>query len=432
MRILVLIIQYPPDVNTSGVLMSQLCEGLAARGHEISVLTTFPHYEKFRVWDEYRGKLFDTRVRNGVEIKRTYVYANGSKQKMLHRLLSYLSFNALATVVGATSRQNYDVILCSNGSFFSGLAASVIGRLKGAPFIYNVQDLYPETPVQAGQISNKLIIGALENLERFMYAQAAHVSVISPAFRENLLGKCVPDDKIAMIPNFVDVDFMRPYPKVNAFSREHGLANKFVVTHAGNLGYVYDLDALLDVAHVVRSETDIQFLIVGDGVERARLQQRASTLGLHNVQFLPFQPRERLPLLRAASDVQVALYRHGSARYSMPSKIYEIMASGRPVLASADPGSDLSRLVTGTRCGICVEPHNPTRLAAALLALYRDPPLRARMAARGREEAVRSYSRETIVEQYEALCSSVSGEPRLARHEPRVARSQSGVTTAAD
>ena len=408
MRILVLILQYPPDVNTSGVLMGQLCEGLAARGHQVSVLTTFPHYEKFRVWDEYRGKLLDSDLRNGVEITRTCVYANGRKQNMLNRLLSYLSFNVLATVAGSTSRQDYDVILCSNGSFFSGVAATVIGRVKGAPFVYNVQDLYPETPVQSGQISNKLVIGALERIERFMYARAAQVSVIAPAFRANLLDKGVPADKVTTIPNFVDVDFIRPFPKTNSFSREHALTEKFVVTHAGNLGYVYDFDALLDVAYRVQAEADIQFLIVGDGVERARLHERARALGLRNVRFLPFQPRQTLPLLRAASDVQVALYRRGSARFSMPSKVYEIMASCRPVLASADAGSDLHQLVTGVRCGICVEPHNPEKLAAALLALYRDPALRTRMGQRGRDEAVRAYSRDAIVTQYEELCRHVA------------------------
>jgi colanic acid biosynthesis glycosyl transferase WcaI len=414
-RILVLIIQYPPDVNTSGVLMAQLCEGLAARGHQVSVLTTFPHYEKFRVWDEYRGKFLETDVRNGVEVKRSYVFASGNKQKMLNRLLSYLSFNALATLVGVTSRREYDVILCSNGSFFSGLAATLIGRVKGAPFIYNVQDLYPETPIQAGQISNKLVIGALERIERFMYARAAQVSVIAPAFRDNLLDKDVPAHKVTTIPNFVDVEFIRPYPKVNDFSCEHGLTDKFVVTHAGNLGYVYDLDALLDVAHLVRSEPDIQFLVVGDGVERARLENRALTLGLDNVRFLPFQPRGRLPLLRAASDVQVALYRRGSARFSMPSKVYEIMASGRPVLASADADSDLHRLVTGARCGICIEPHAPEKLSAALLALYRDPVLRARMGQRGRDAAVSAYSRDAIVPQYEELCRRVADSAERTR-----------------
>jgi len=293
----------------------------------------------------------------------------------------------------------------------------VIGRIKGAPFIYNVQDLYPETPVQAGQISNKLVIGALEKLERFMYAQASHVSVIAPAFRDNLVRKQVPAHKVATIPNFVDVDFIQPYAKANSFSEEHALVDKFVVTHAGNLGYVYDLDALLDVANIVRSRANMQFLIVGDGVERDRLQERARQLDLDNVRFLPFQPRERLPFLRAASDVQLALYRHGSARFSMPSKVYEIMASGRPVLASADPDSDLWRLVTGTRCGLCVEPHRPEKLASALLALYHDSGLRARMANRGREEAVRAYSRDAIVAQYEALCHRL-----VANHASRKSR----------
>ena len=190
---------------------------------------------------------------------------------------------------------------------------------------------------------------------------------------------------------------------------------------------MYDLDALLDVAHVLRHQADLQFLIVGDGVERARLQERAQTLGLDNVRFLPFQPRDRLPLLRAASDVQLALYRHGSARFSMPSKVYEIMASGRPVLASADADSDLWRLVTGTGCGVCVEPHRPEKLAAALLALYRDPALRARMARRGRDEAVRAYSRDAIVAQYEALCHALvtthaSRKSRVTRHASAVTR----------
>jgi colanic acid biosynthesis glycosyl transferase WcaI len=407
MRILVLIIQYPPDVNTSGTLMAQLCEGLAGRGHTVSVVTSFPHYEKFRVWDEYRGKLLETNHQNGVSVTRTCVYANGNKQKMLNRLFSYLSFNAVATLIGTLSRRQYDVILCSNGSFFSGVAASIIGRVKGVPFIYNVQDLYPETPVQAGQLSNRMAIGALEKLERFMYAQAARVSVISPSFRDNLLGKRVPAAKIATIPNFVDVDFIWPYPKVNSLSAAYDLTDKFVVTHAGNLGYVYDLDTLLEVALRVQSEDGIQFLIVGDGVERGRLQHRAQTLGLTNVRFLPFQPRERLPLLRAASDVQVAMYRRGSARFSMPSKVYEIMSSGRPVLATADRDSDLWRLVADTRCGVCVEPHAPDKTAAALLALYRDPALRARMGERGRDEAVRAYSRDAIVSQYEQLCRDV-------------------------
>src|SRR5262245_25324664 len=169
MRILILIVQFPPDVNTSGMLMGQLAEGLVRHGHRVSVITSFPHYETFRIWDEYRGKLFERAAYRGMRVLRLWVYAAGSKDRMLHRLLSYLSFSVMATLAAMIWREEYDVILCSNGSFFTGLAAGVIGRMRHAPFVYNVQDLYPETPVQAGQLRNKPAIAALSALERFMY-----------------------------------------------------------------------------------------------------------------------------------------------------------------------------------------------------------------------------------------------------------------------
>lgn len=415
MRILLLVIQFPPDVNPSGLLMSQLGEGLVARGHQVSVITTFPHYEKFRVADEFRGKLFERSSYRGMDVLRLYVYASGDKHKMTRRLLSYLSFNVLASVAAAISRQRFDLILCSNGSFFTGISSTLIGLVKGTPFIYNVQDLYPETPVQAGQLRNRFAIRCLEWLERFMYSRAAHISVIAPGFRDNIVAKDVPSTKVSTIPNFVDTGFIRPLDKANEFSHRHGLTHKFVVTHAGNVGYVYDLETLVEAARLLRAEPDVQFLIVGDGVVRPSLEARVRDLELTNVAFLPYQPRETLPFLRATSDVQVALYKKGASRYSMPSKVYEIMASARPVLASADVHSDLWNLVAKTQCGICLEPQNPAGLASAVMTLYRDPKLRMRMGVHGRSEVDRRYSVDAVVAQYDELIRSIHARRRSAR-----------------
>ena len=222
MRILLPIIQFPPDVNPTGVLMAQLCEGLTACGHEVSVVTTFPHYENFRIWDEYRGKLVKRGRERGMEIVRLFTYAPG-KKSMVNRLISYVIFNALATMVGVFSRSQWDVILCPNGSFFSGLTAWLVGNAKGIPFIYNVQDLYPDVPIRAGQLRNRHAIAALKAIERFMYRKAAHITAITPSFRDNLICKGVPAEKISIIPNFVDTEFIRPLPKVNSFAQQHGL-----------------------------------------------------------------------------------------------------------------------------------------------------------------------------------------------------------------
>jgi colanic acid biosynthesis glycosyl transferase WcaI len=409
MRILLVIIQFPPDVNSTGLLLEQACRSLVALGHQVTVLTTFPHYERFRVWPEYRGKLVQRSREAGMDVMRLYVYASGTKQRMVHRLLSYLSFNVLATIAGLLSRRSYDVILCTNGSFFSGLTAAALSAAKGIPFVWNVQDLYPDVPVKTGQLRNRPAIAVLRKLERFIYRRAAHLAVIAPSFRDSLLAKGVPAGKISVIPNFADTEVIRPLPKANAFSREHGLTDRFVVAHAGNVGYVYDLETMLEAAALLAAEREILFLIVGTGVARPGLEDKTRRLGLENVRFLPFQPREQLPWLRAACDVQVSLYRRGSASDSMPSKVYEIMASGRPLLASAEPGSDVWKLVEATGCGLCVDPEDPHQLAATVLRLYRDPALRRTMGEQGRWHAEQSYSREAVVARYQHLLEQVAG-----------------------
>lgn len=402
MRILLLVIQFPPDTNATGRLMSQLCEGLASYGHEITVVTTFPHYENFRIWDEYRGKLIKREREQGMEIVRLFTYAPG-KKSMTNRLVSYVTYNVLATMAGGFSRSRWDVILCPNGSFFVGLTGWLLGKMKDVPFIYNVQDLYPDVPIRAGQLRNPYAIATLKRIERFMYRKAAQITVISPAFRDTLVSKGVPAEKISVIPNFVDTDFIRPLPRANSFAEEQGLSDKFVITHAGNLGYVYDLETLLEAASLLSSQKDILFLIVGNGVAKPALEKKAHELRLDNVRFMPFQPQEKLPWLRASSDVQVSLYKNGAAKESFPSKVYEIMASGRPLLASSDGASGVDDVVKAAECGLCVRPGDAGHLAEAFLKLYRDPSTRETMGQRGRRYAEEHHSKQVVVDRYHDL-----------------------------
>ena len=408
MRILLIVIQFPPDVNSTGNLMADLGAELVRKGHQVSVLTALPHYQDFRIEAAYGGKLFNHERIGGMDILRLWVYAPG-KKSMLNRLINYLSFAFGAAIAGIFWGKSWDVILCTNGGFFSGMAAWLIGAWKRAPFIYNVQDLYPEVPVEAGQLQNRFAIALLKRIEGFMYGKAAAVSVISPAMRANLLDKKVPAQKLALIPNFVDTDFIRPLPRNNDFSRAHGLDDKFVVMHAGNLGYVYDLDGLLVAAQMLADDEEIIFLIVGDGVAKSALEEKTKLLRLPNVRFLPFQPREQLPWLRATADVQVSLYKRGAAAYSMPSKIYEIMASGRPLLASAESNSVVWQVVNDSRCGLCVEPEKAGLIVDAIQTLRRDPQARQEFAKNGRHAATTRYSKPTIVEAYEELMQRIAG-----------------------
>ncbi len=402
MRILLIVSQFPPDVNSTGHLAAELAARWVEWGHEVFVVTSLPHYKDFRIEADYRGKLYQRDRFGSLEVSRLWVYAPG-KKSMLNRLLSYLSFTAGATLIGLLRRRSWDVILCTNGGFFTGIAAWLIGALKGVPFIYNVQDLYPEVPVAAGQLHNRYAIEILRRIEAFMYRKACQVSVVSTAMRDNLLGKNVSPEKISVIANFVDSDFIRPMARANDFSRAHGLDDKFVVMHAGNLGYVYDFDSLLSAAKTLEHERDIVILIVGDGVAKAALEQRAQELRLPNVIFLPFQPRQQLPWLRATADLQVSLYKSAAARHSMPSKIYEIMASGRPLLASAERQSAVWQLVEDTDCGVCVEPENAEQLTEAIRELHDDVESRDRFAVNGRRAAQALYGKDVVAKAYQDL-----------------------------
>lgn len=402
MELLALVHHYPPDVNSTGLLMQRLFDRLAKDGHGIEVITSFPHYEGFRVWPEYRGKLKATEEHNGIPVTRVYSFTSGRKS-MWMRLSNYLTFNVSALIAGLFRRRRYGIVFCTNGSFFSGVSGFLIAKRMGARLVYNVQDLYPEVPVAQGELTRRWQIGTLARIERFMYRRADRVTVIMPPFKDNIIGKGIPAEKIVVIPNFVDTDFIRPSEKDNDFAREHGLSDHFVIAHFGNIGYVYDLGTLLEAAARLADRSRIKFLIVGDGVAKAALLERARELELANVEFLGFQPAERLPEMRAACDVHVALYRPLAATYSMPSKVYEIMASGRPVLASAEPGSDLWRFIVDEEVGICIAPGDPDALAEAIARLQGAPELRRRLGAEGRSVAERDFSLNAAVKRYEEL-----------------------------
>lgn len=410
LRILLLVNHYPPDINPSGKLMDQLAQGLRELGHYVDVLTSFPHYSSFRIEPAYRGRLIAHEPLERGRVTRVWVFATGRKQNMLHRLANYVSFNVMAWLAGIWERRRYDVILANSGSFFTGITGWLLGALRRTPVIYNVQDIYPDVPARAGQLRSPAAIRGLAAIEAFMYRRASHITVISNEQQSALLRKGVPPAKLSVIPNFVDTDFIRPLPKDNELSRRLGLHDRFVVAHAGNLGYAYDFASLLRAAELLRDDSGILFLIVGAGVRQQELQEQIASRALENVRMLPFQPEAELPWLRAAVDVHLSLYAKGAVQSSLPSKIYEIMASGRPAIVSAERATDLYRLVNAVGCGICIEPEDADQLCSAIRTLYRDRAQAELLGRRGREAAVQSNSRKAAVEAYAALLA------RTARH----------------
>jgi colanic acid biosynthesis glycosyl transferase WcaI len=387
--------------------MTELAGELVALGHEVTVVTAFPHYAGNVIESRYRGRLIQRDEYKGIRVIRTYLYTSLRKRRSFVRILSYISFNLLSTLAGLFSGRQ-DIILAPSPPLTIGLSAYIISLVKGIPYVYNVQDIYPDVVIKLGILKNPFGKALFHWLEPFVYSCARHITVISEGFRANLLGKGVPQEKLTIIPNFVDVDFMHPLHRNNSFRHHFGLDSRFVVLFAGNVGHSQDLEHVLECAALLQDWDQIAFVIVGNGSRKQQLQDQARRMGLLNVHFIPFQSRKEVPYIYATADISLVTLRKGIGLDSFPSKTYTIMASSRPIIAAVDPGSDAWNLVQQTQCGLCVEPEQPQNLAEAIRALHADAALRGRMGNNGRKHVVQHYTREVVARQYHELLTSLT------------------------
>lgn len=402
MRISILTTYFPPDSAANGILMKQLAEDLRARGHEISVVTSVPHYDGNRVAEGFRGRLWTTADEGGIDVRRLSLFVPKRKSWLLGRAFGYMTWNALSALACLTGPKP-DVLFVPSPPLTNGLVGWAAGRLRRVPFVYNVQDVYPDIAVRLGVLRKRRAIAFFRRMERFVYARSAMVSVISDGFGRKLSAKGVPAGKIEVIPNFADTDFIKPMARHNAFSAAQGLDDRFVVLFAGNVGLSQGLEHVLAAADLLRTRPEILFLIVGGGAAKPGLVDRTGRLGLENVRFLPFQPYRDLPAMYASSDAGLVPLRRGFTEESVPSKVLSILAAARPMIAAVDEGSETWRLARDAGCGLAVPPEDPRALAEAVLKLEGDRELGRRLGAAGRDLVERRYSRQAAATKYEEL-----------------------------
>ena len=404
MRILFLTMYYKPDNAATGILMAELAEELAEQGHDVRVVTSMPHYSTNSIWKEYRGKLWMRERQGKILVQRVWSYVPVNKDKLLPRFFSYLSFTLLSAFAGQLMPRP-DVIVTPSPSppLTNGASAYLLGRLRGVPFISNIQDIYPDVAIRMGVMKNPAVIAAYKKLEKFVYAHSAAITVISEGFRQNLMAKGVPSDKIEVIPNFIDAAFVAPHPRRNEFSRAQAWDDKFVALFAGNVGMSQGLDTVLEAAALLRHVPDLLFAIVGNGASKPALVEQVKALGLTNVEFLPYQSYDQVPLLYSAADIGLIPLRRGFTNDSVPSKLFTIMGVARPMIAGVDAHSETAQVIAESGCGLRVEPEDARALADSVQALYDDRPRCAEMGRRGRLHVEAHYTRVSVARQYEAI-----------------------------
>ncbi len=410
MRVLIYSYNYYPEPIGIAPLMTELAEGLSKRGHEVRVITAMPNYPQREIYEQYRGKLYDTEERNGVTIQRSYVRVKPNPT-LFDRILLDSSF-AFTSFFQALRGWQPDLILLTVPPLAVCAPAALLSWLHNCPIVLNVQDILPEAAVHMGLIKNKALIWLLEAIEKFAYRTAHTVSVIAEGFVENLESKGVPSEKITCIPNWVDTNFIRPLPKENnAFRRVHQLEGKFVVLYSGNIALTQGLETVVEAAAQLCDVPDIVFVIVGEQKAVETLKHYCKTCEADNVVLLPFQPRESLPEMLAAADVGLIVQKHNVVSFNMPSKTQVLLASGRPIIASVPRSGSAAKAIERSRGGVVVEPENPAVLAKQILELQKNPEQAERLGKQGRQYALERYSFEQALSQYETLFYQVKASP---------------------
>jgi colanic acid biosynthesis glycosyl transferase WcaI len=400
MRVLLVAQYFWPESVGAGLWLHQLATDLTRRGHSVTMVTGFPNYPEGRLFEGYAGRRFMREWVDGVEVIRTWIYATPD-QSFGARLLNFGSFCASAPL-GIAAARRPEVIYCVLPPLALGLSTEFVAWCKRVPVLINIQDIYPDIAVSLGYLRNRLAIAFFQRMERLIYRRAAAVTVITDSFRENLLGKGVRPEKIHVVPNWADAEQIQPGAKDNRFRQQLGVDSKFLVVYSGGMGHNSCLEAVVEAARIL-ADDPYEFVLIGDGAKRAKLERRAAELALRNIHFLPFQTAEVYAQVLAASDVQLLTLNESSTHVSLPSKMLKIMASGRPMVALANRGSDAARLVLTAKCGDVVSPGDAPALARTLreFAANREG-LRA-MGQNARRFLVENFSRERCVAQVESL-----------------------------
>ena len=415
-NVLILSLVFPPDSVSTAQIMGELAKDLESQGNKVTVITTFPHYnrdseaESRQPIRNYWGPVLRKSDYRGIPVYHTFMPKKG--KNVFLRLLAWGVFHQVSIMAGMATIPRPDVILAPSPPLTIGVCAWILGKYHRAPFIYNVQEVYPDIAVRLGALRNKWLIGRLHQLESFVYRKAKRVTVIAPRMRQRLLEKGVPSDKLEVVPNFVDIGDLSPLPKDNDFSRQHGIHEKFVISYAGNMGPAQGLENFIEAAVLLQGEQDVHFVMMGDGILRESLMEKVAQLELSNFTFLPYQPYSMMARIYAASDVCLVPQAIETGCDAVPSKVYRIMACARPVLATTDPESDLANLIKDAGCGVIVPSGSPSDLAGVILKAYRDQARWREMGQAGRAHVVEHYSRHAVTGRYHVLIQTMANGGR--------------------
>ena len=396
-RLLVVNQYYWPGVEATAQLLTELCEALAD-DYDIRVLTGVLHGHEDRPRSE---------ARNGVRIIRVPSTAF-ERSHLALRALNYVTFVGSALAAGIGGRRP-DIVLCMTDPPMVGDVGLAVARRFGVPLLVISQDVFPEIATKVGRLESRLLVDVLRRLVRLYLTRADRVVAIGDTMRLRLEEKGAPADRIRVIPNWVDTEAISPQAVDNDWARDNELSGKFVVMHSGNVGHAQDLDTLVRASTFLRDMDDLQVVVIGSGARLVALEAFAERVDASAVRFLPYQDSETVPLSLSSADMHFVGLASGLAGYVVPSRLYGIMAAGRPVIAAADSESETASLVAEVGCGVVVPPGRADLVAAVIRDARGGRYDLDQMGSRGRDYVSREADRARAVAQYSVLINELIG-----------------------
>lgn len=393
---------FPPDQVSTAYLYGDIAKRFYDEGWDVSVFTTIPHYNFDREFSQVAKRKLFHYTSNYKGISVTHIHQVKAKRIAIRGL--YIAFFHLAFLIRGFFGKRPDVILTPSPPLTAGLLSALVGRLRSAKVIYNVQEVYPDILIKSGNIKNSLLIELLRLLEKLTYKWSNRITTIDDSFAKTLIER-VPDNKLVVIPNFVDTVLYKPLESIGFPKELKVQSNKYTVGYLGNLGKLQDWESLLTCADgLSQSDPDIQILLVGGGAEYKRLEKESRRRA--NLLVRPYQEREKIPEIINGCDLHIICMNEASDQDGLPSKVYTLLASGATVLAATSNDSPLSKVLAESGNGMRVDLGSPEQLTEAILKIKNGNKLEL-SPFQGRQYILKNYSKEAITAQYFKLAESL-------------------------
>jgi colanic acid biosynthesis glycosyl transferase WcaI len=383
---------FPPEGNAIASRVYERACYWVKNGHEVTVITSVPNFPDGKVYSGYKNKFYQTEMMHGMRVVRVKTFIAKNKGFLL-RTLDFLSYIIPALLAGLWQKKP-TVVVATTPQFFVGVTAFLLTSLRRVPFVLEVADIWPASIVGVGAMQKSTLIQWLEKLELFLYRRATSIVVLTTAFKKNLTSRGVPAAKISVCINGVDTSQFSPTPKNDQLATELGISpNQFVIGYLGTHGMAHGLQNVLHTAEKLKQHPDILFLFVGAGAEREDLMLYAAQNNLTNVKFIPSQPKSAMPQFWSLCQVALIHLKNNPVFAEViPSKIFEAMGMGLPILLAA-PEGEASQIIVSEKVGIWVQPEDPQLLADAAITLWQQPELRQQYAQQSQARAY-FHSRE--------------------------------------